>query len=248
MTVVVVGAGIAGIACAVELASAGVDVRVVDRGARRRWPDGEQADRRPPRRPRSGVLHRARPRVRPGGGPVADGGSGAAVDVGDGRVQGDGGTQPRSRPGPLGCARRPAQPRRRARRGAARRARAQGHAGRPGPDGGRRRRRRRRPRDARPAGPAHPRRHLARDGRARRPGMAAGDLRGRRVGAAGVAADERGVRQRPPGDLARRRRRRPPRRRRTGAGGAHRRRRRAPATTPVPTTPSPRCSRPCAAC
>src|SRR3954447_11384706 len=32
MTVVVVGAGIAGIACAVELASAGVDVRVVDRG------------------------------------------------------------------------------------------------------------------------------------------------------------------------------------------------------------------------
>src|SRR5215212_362652 len=32
MTVVVVGAGIAGIACAVELASARVDVRVVDRG------------------------------------------------------------------------------------------------------------------------------------------------------------------------------------------------------------------------
>ena len=197
-------------------------------GAHRRRPDGEQADRRPPCRPGRGLLHRPRPRVRPGRRAVADGRPGPAVDVGADRVRRERGAQPGPRPGPLGGTGRAAQPGRRARRGVAGRARAPGGTGGPRPDGGRLRGRRRRPRDARPAGPAAPGRPVARRCPARRSRMASGDLRRRRMGPAGMATDDRRVRQRPFCDLAHRRRRRPPGRRCAGAGRAQRLRRRAP--------------------
>ena len=76
----VVGAGIAGLACARVLAEAGLEVRVFDKA---RGAGGRASTRREtgfsfdPRRP---VLHRAQPGVRPARGALAGGGRGGAVE------------------------------------------------------------------------------------------------------------------------------------------------------------------------
>ena len=71
VTVIVVGAGIAGLACARELVDAGVRSRVLERGRVVGGRLASIAPRRPVRRHRRGVRHRGRPGVRR---PAADAG------------------------------------------------------------------------------------------------------------------------------------------------------------------------------
>lgn len=227
MGVIVIGAGIAGVTCAAELAARGVDVTVYERS---REVGGRLAVHRHGGRPADiGAAYFT----------VSDDRFDARVRRwrDDGLVRGwtdtlavfDGATRGPDGPGPLRFA-APAGLRSLvtdAARGLDVRTWPDRRAGpsRPGrPDSRRRARRRRRPGDARPAGrpaarPGHPRGR-----RGRRAGVEPGARPDCRVHRPGLAAAARGVRQRPPRPVPRRRRRRPPRRRRAGARRAlHRR-------------------------
>ena len=87
MAVVVVGAGLAGVACGVELAAAGVDVRLVERA---RTVGGRMASRRIDSRPvdlGAAYFTVRDPRVRADRRPVAGVGPGPPVDLGAGRAR-----------------------------------------------------------------------------------------------------------------------------------------------------------------
>ena len=247
MAVVVVGAGLAGVACGVELAAAGVDVRVVERA---RTVGGRMASKRIDGRPvdlgaayftvRDPEFAQVVARWRTAG--LARPWTSELAVLG----RGERGRAPG--PGPLGRARWAAQPGRSARRGIAGRAGARGEAGRARAD----RRRRTRPT---PSCSPCPTRRLAASSTTTRPPLpwstAAG---GGRSSPSPPAGRDASGRRCPPRSSTTTRCSRSSRTTATGAATARRCWSPTPPTsspaaaTPVPTTPSPPSSTPCATC